>query len=150
MRLIYGLIVAIPIGLAVGIGGFTFFYAKGASYMTNDPMACANCHIMQDHYDGWTRSSHRSVAVCNDCHTPSGLLAKYGTKALNGWNHSLAFTTGNFHEPIQITERNHAITEQACRKCHQEITQAIEAPYHAGPIEELSCIRCHGAVGHPF
>jgi hypothetical protein len=28
---------------------YTFVYAKGYSYLTNDPGACANCHIMADH-----------------------------------------------------------------------------------------------------
>ena len=64
------------VGLLIGIGSFTFVYAKGYSYLTNDPRACANCHVMQDHFDAWTRSSHRSVAVCNDCHTPPGLVPK--------------------------------------------------------------------------
>ena len=134
------------IGLAAGIGGYTFIYAKGASYLTNDPAACANCHVMQPQYDQWLVSSHRSVAVCNDCHTPKGFVAKYATKALNGYNHSYAFTTGRFHEPIQIGERNRRVTEQACRKCHEAIVQAIEGP--RGPGQELSCIRCHSTVGH--
>lgn len=134
------------IGIAIGIGCYTFLFAKGASYLTNDPAACANCHIMNEQYNGWTRSSHRSVAVCNDCHTPPGLIAKYATKANNGFWHSYGFTTGRFHEPIQITERNHRITEAACRKCHTEITQAIEGPHRAG--QELSCVKCHRSVGH--
>jgi nitrate/TMAO reductase-like tetraheme cytochrome c subunit len=54
-------------GLLLGIGSFTFIYARGASYLTNDPKACADCHVMQEQFDGWQRSSHRSVAVCNDC-----------------------------------------------------------------------------------
>ncbi len=134
------------IGLAAGIGGYTFLYAKGASYLSNDPAACANCHVMQSQYDQWLSSSHRSVAVCNDCHTPKGFIAKYATKALNGFNHSYAFTTGRFHEPIQIGERNRRVTEQACRKCHEAIVQAIEGPRQPG--QELSCIRCHSTVGH--
>jgi hypothetical protein len=67
------LVAAILAGLTIGIGGYTFVYAKGYSYLTNDPAACANCHIMQDHYRAWTRASHHAVAVCNDCHTPPGL-----------------------------------------------------------------------------
>ncbi len=69
------------VGVLAGIGSYTFVYAKGYSYLTNDPRACANCHVMQDHFDAWTRSSHRAVAVCNDCHTPPGLVPKYLTKA---------------------------------------------------------------------
>src|SRR5688572_8619193 len=94
------------VGGAAGVGGFTFVYAKGGSYMGSDPATCANCHIMQGHFDAWTKSSHRSVAGCNDCHAPHTLLPKYYVKAINGWNHSRAFTTGDFHEPIQITDAN--------------------------------------------
>src|SRR5688572_23773077 len=36
---------AIAIGAAAGVGGFTFVYAEGASYLTDDPAACANCHV---------------------------------------------------------------------------------------------------------
>ncbi len=64
------------IGAAAAIGEYTFLYARGHSYLTNDPEACANCHVMTDHYAAWTKSSHRAVAVCNDCHTPPGLVAE--------------------------------------------------------------------------
>jgi hypothetical protein len=36
------------IGAAMGLGLFTFWYAKGASYLGNDPETCANCHVMRD------------------------------------------------------------------------------------------------------
>ena len=68
MRARLTVIAGVVLGLLLGIGGFTFIYARGASYLTNDPGACANCHVMQDHFDAWQRSSHRAVAVCNDCH----------------------------------------------------------------------------------
>jgi cytochrome c nitrite reductase small subunit len=137
---------AVAVGLAVGIGGYTFVYARGGSYMTNDPRACANCHIMREQLDGWTTSSHRSVAVCNDCHAPHTLVGKYMTKAVNGFWHSVAFTTGRFHEPIAIGARNRAVTEGACRHCHQPIVQAIDP--HARDGQATECIRCHRSVGH--
>jgi cytochrome c nitrite reductase small subunit len=140
------IVLGVAIGLAIGIGGYTFLYAKGSSYMTNDPSACANCHIMQDYYDAWLKSSHRSVAVCNDCHTPSGFFAKYATKASNGFWHSFAFTSGRFPDPLRIKPHNREITEQACRKCHSEIVEAIETHEDQGP--GLSCVRCHSSVGH--
>lgn len=148
MRALYWSIVAcgVATGGAAGIGGYTFLYARGLSYMTDDPAACANCHVMEGHYKAWSRGSHHAVAVCNDCHTPHDFVGKYVTKARNGYHHSLAFTTGRFHEPIQITERNRQITEQACRDCHQDIVQAIDG--HTGGKETLSCIRCHASVGH--
>jgi cytochrome c nitrite reductase small subunit len=140
------LALAAGIGLAAGAGAFTFIYARGASYLTNDPAACANCHVMREHYEGWLKSSHHSVAVCNDCHTPAGLIPKYLTKGLNGFWHSYAFTTGWFPDSIQIGARNREVTEGACRKCHADIVQAIEGPH--GQSGRTSCVRCHGSVGH--
>jgi cytochrome c nitrite reductase small subunit len=140
------MVLGLSLGLVAGIGGYTFTYAKGYSYLTDQPEACANCHIMQEQYSGWLKSSHRAVAVCNDCHTPSG-VSKYVTKAANGFRHSFAFTTGLFHEPIQITPGNRDITEHACRKCHEDIVQAIEGPNHESGT--LECLRCHDSVGHP-
>lgn len=134
-------------GAAVGLGGYTFLYAKGASYLTNDPAACANCHVMEPYFAGWVKSPHRAVAVCNDCHTPPGLVPKYRTKAANGFWHSYAFTTGRFHEPLRIKPGNRRVTELACRKCHAELTAAIEGPHRPG--QEIACLRCHDQVGHP-
>ena len=135
------------VGIALGLGGYTFAYAKGWSYMTNDARACANCHVMNEQYDGWLKGSHRSVAVCNDCHVPHGMVAKYYTKARNGFWHSYYFTKGGFPEPIQISAGSRAITERACLGCHESVVQAMGTPSHAGS-RDISCIRCHGSVGH--
>jgi cytochrome c nitrite reductase small subunit len=143
---IQGVIIGVAFGVVLGIGGYTFIYARGYSYLTNDPAACANCHVMEEQYSGWIKSSHRAVAVCNDCHTPPGLVGKYATKASNGFWHSFYFTTGGYPDPIQITRRNHEVTEQACRKCHQEIVTAIEGTPHSN--QNFSCVRCHSSVGH--
>jgi cytochrome c nitrite reductase small subunit len=139
-------VVAILLGVLIALGAYTFVYAKGYSYVTNDPAACANCHVMENHYRAWMKSSHRQVAVCNDCHTPPGLVPKYAIKGINGFNHSFAFTTGRFPEPIRITPRNANVTEKACRKCHEDIVSAIEGPNPE--TNRLSCVRCHATVGH--
>ena len=136
---------SVLLGLAAGAGAYTFIYARGASYLTNDPEACANCHVMHDQYDAWVKSSHHGVAVCNDCHTPPGLFAKYATKAANGFWHSFAFTSGHFHEPIEIKARNREVTEGACRRCHADVVEAMGARDSRGVVE---CIRCHRSVGH--
>jgi len=140
------LVPAALIGVLAGVGSYTFVYAKGYSYLTNDPAACANCHVMNEQYDGWTRGSHRAVAVCNDCHTPKGVIGKYVTKANNGFWHSFAFTTGWYPEHIRATPRNKAITEASCQKCHADMTAAIQ-PQHP-KAEATSCVRCHDSVGH--
>jgi cytochrome c nitrite reductase small subunit len=139
--------VAAVVGLSGGVGAYTFVYARGAAYLTDDPNACANCHVMEEQLAGWTKSSHRAVALCNDCHTPPGLVPKYATKALNGFNHSFAFTSGRFPDPIRITPRNRAVTETACRRCHAAIVEAIDA-HAASARERLACLQCHRDVGH--
>jgi len=139
-------IAALCAGAGLGVGSYTFIYAKGLSYMSNDPAVCANCHVMREYLDAWQKGSHHAVAVCNDCHTPHNLIGKYYTKALNGYHHSLAFTTGWFPDHIQITPRNREITQGACRHCHGEMVLEIDAFGH-GP-QALDCIRCHGSVGH--
>jgi cytochrome c nitrite reductase small subunit len=136
---------AVALGLAAGIGGYTFVYARGASYLTNDPAACMNCHVMREQYDGWIKSSHRSVAVCNDCHTPHNLVGKYATKSQNGFWHSFYFTTGAFPDPIQITERNRRVTEAACRRCHADV---VDQMIGGRGRDNVECLRCHRSVGH--
>ena len=149
----------ILLGAAVGIGGFTFVYARGASYLSTDPAACANCHIMREHFQAWQKASHHTVAGCSDCHMPHDPVGKYYTKAKNGFWHSFYFTTGRFPYPLRITEGNRAVTEHTCRYCHAPITEAIEhgagAPagdeHHGGTAHEdgeISCVRCHRHVGH--
>jgi cytochrome c nitrite reductase small subunit len=140
------ILLAVLVGVLAGVGMFTFGYARGASYMTDDPAACANCHVMRDQFQSWTKSSHGKVAVCNDCHTPPGFIPKYATKAVNGFFHSLAFTTQHFPDEIRITERNFKVTEQACLKCHEEIVGGIRAtrPHQ----QDVNCIQCHSTVGH--
>ena len=133
-------------GVVAGIGGFTFVYARGASYLTDDPMACANCHVMREYLSAWQKSSHRSVAVCNDCHTPDGMIEKYAAKAMYGFLHAYAFTTGRFPDEIQITPHMHALTERACLKCHAAIVQAMTVT--GAGRENLTCLQCHGEVGH--
>lgn len=162
---------AVAGGAALGLGAYTFVYAKGASYLSTDPAVCANCHIMGEHFAAWQRSSHRAAAGCSDCHMPHDLVGKYLTKASNGFWHSVAFTSGRFPDPLMIKPHNRAVVEGACRHCHASVTEAIDAGGHApgiragaggsptgrrpqlhdgigAPGEELSCIFCHTYVGH--
>jgi cytochrome c nitrite reductase small subunit len=136
----------VAFGMLGGIGVFTFGYGKGAAYMTNDPTACTNCHVMQGHFDSWVKSSHKNVAVCNDCHLPHDLVGKMVTKTDNGFFHSLAFTTGQFKDPIQIKPRNHRVTQDACLYCHKEFVNHMLPTQPGGDM--LDCVHCHTGVGH--
>src|SRR5918994_1272531 len=107
-----GLVLCMMLGMLLGTGGYTVQYAEGLSYLSSDPKACVNCHIMRDQYDGWQKASHHAVATCNDCHTPHTLVPKYLVKAENGFWHSKGFTLQDFHEPIRIRSKNARILEQ--------------------------------------
>ena len=39
---------------------------------------------MPAQYDAWMKSSHHSVAACNDCDAPHNIVGKYAVKANNG------------------------------------------------------------------
>jgi cytochrome c nitrite reductase small subunit len=142
----FSLVLVAMFGILIGVGAFTFGYGKGWSYLSNNPTTCANCHVMQGHYDSWQNSSHRHVAVCNDCHLPHNHLGALLTEADNGFNHSLAFTLENFHEPIRIKPRNKRVTQGACLACHADIVHQMLPEDPKGEV--LSCVHCHSDVGH--
>ena len=139
---------AVMLGVLVGLGIFTFGYGDGAAYLSNDPAACTNCHVMQEHFDSWVNSSHRHVAVCNDCHTPHSFVGKWKTKADNGFFHSLAFTTGRYPVPLQIKARNVRVTQDACLYCHDGTVHQMMPEDPGGEVP--SCVHCHARVGHAF
>ena len=146
-RMILGLLLASAIGLFAGVGGYTFYFGKGFSYLSNDPKACVNCHVMREQYDGWQKAAHHAVATCNDCHTPHDLIGKYMTKASNGYHHSKGFTLQDFHEPIMIKPGNSSVLQKNCVTCHQDIVDGINT--HPGnPKKMLNCVHCHREVGH--
>ena len=115
------LFLVVCLGGIFGLSGYTFYYAQGTSYLQDDPVACKNCHIMREHFDAWARTSHHAAATCNDCHTPHDFFGKYTVKAINGWNHSAACTTGNFPEPLKIKGFNRDIVQNKCLSCHQDM-----------------------------
>ena len=140
-------VLAVTLGLLAGIGGFTFLYAEGLSYMSDDPKVCVNCHIMQPQYDSWQKASHHAVATCVACHLPHGLIGKYVSKAENGYHHSKAFTLQNFHEPITITAKASRILQENCVNCHGGLVH-LQVAGVAKASDEIRCVHCHRAVGH--
>lgn len=146
-KTVLGLGLAAAVGIILGIGAFTFGYAEGWSYLSTDPSACNNCHIMNPQYDAWLKSSHHTVAGCNDCHLPHAFAPKWVAKARNGFNHSWAFTFQNFPEPIRITPANAEILQAACVDCHGALVHPLldSATASGG---EVQCVHCHDDVGH--
>jgi len=135
------------LALLTGLGLYTFTYAEGFSYFSSDPRACANCHIMNDQYNSWSKTSHHAAAKCVDCHMPQNSFSgKIIAKADNGYRHSKGFTLQDFHEPIMINERNFQILQANCIRCHNELVHGILDSGHRGG--ELRCVLCHSHVGH--
>ena len=140
-------VLAVSVGIFLGIGAYTFLYAEGLSYLSDDPEVCINCHIMQPQYDSWQKSSHHAVAVCVDCHLPHNFVGKYIAKADNGWHHSKGFTLQNFHEPIMIKEPNARILQENCLACNEDLAHDLVVGVN-GPADEVRCVHCHVTVGH--
>lgn len=139
--------IAVLLGVLIGTGAYTFKYAEGLSYLSADPRACVNCHIMTPQYESWQKSSHHSVATCVDCHLPHTFVPKYIAKAENGYHHSLGFTLQNFHEPIRIKSKNSRILQHNCVECHRGMVEEMFRRDLTNP-DAISCVHCHSTVGH--
>jgi cytochrome c nitrite reductase small subunit len=140
-------VAAIAAGLVAGLGAFTFRYAEGLSYFSADPRACVNCHIMREQYDSWQHGTHHAAATCVQCHLPHGFVSKWLAKAVNGWNHSKAFTLQDFPEPIRIGPRNARILQENCLACHAGMVSEL---VHGSTTDAdaVLCVHCHRGVGH--
>lgn len=135
------------LGIPAGVGGFTFIYAKGFSYLSTDPRSCVNCHIMNEQYDAWRTSGHRHVAICVECHLPDRGIARWVAKVDQGFRHSVAFTLQNFKEPIEITPADREIVRANCVRCHADLLLAVHRS--GGPVSQgLDCMHCHAGAGH--
>lgn len=134
------------LGAIVGLGAYTFVYANGTSYLTDNPAACANCHVMHTQYESWQRSGHKHVANCNDCHMPNNsLITKYVAKSYNGFLHSAAFTKGDYPASLKITSFNRDVTVLNCVRCHEGVVSSMAK---AGTANQSDCLSCHRGVGH--
>jgi len=77
--------ICVLVGLAVGAAIVTARLGNAASYLSNAPETCMNCHVMTDAYASWQRGSHGKVAVCVDCHIPhNNPIAKLAFKGMDG------------------------------------------------------------------
>lgn len=145
-------------GALAGLGGFTFAYAEGLSYLSDDPKACVNCHIMNEQFDSWRKGPHHAAATCNDCHVPPGFPDKYIAKGRNGYHHSMGFTFQRsdpdkpgawlmFREPIRIKDKNSQLLQDNCLRCHGDmVEQLVRGSTWAD--NAIRCVQCHASVGH--
>ena len=64
------MITALIAGVVAGGGLYFLYLLRAHTYLTDEPSACVNCHIMSPYYATWMHSSHSRNATCNDCHVP--------------------------------------------------------------------------------
>lgn len=133
------------IGAFVGMGAYVMLISNAVSYMSDDPEACINCHIMTPMYASWKHSSHARVATCNDCHVPhDSLINKYVYKATDGARHSTMFTLRMEPQVIRAREAAKPVIQANCLRCHGDQVHRSTTQ----PAFTRSCVDCHREVPH--
>jgi cytochrome c nitrite reductase small subunit len=145
--------VILAAGVFSGLGALAFHISNASSYLTDDPKACVNCHIMAPQFATWQRSAHGRVTVCNDCHVPHENLAlKYAFKAMDGTRHAFMFTFHMEPDVIRMHEPGQWTVQNNCIRCHEGLTS--HAPHLAVARAEAEagtgklCWDCHREVPH--
>lgn len=141
------------IAVIIGMGLFMAKEAKITSYLSDDPQACVNCHVMTPVYNSWMHSSHRESASCNDCHVPQDNIFKtYYFKAKDGLYHASVFTARAEPDVIRTKEHSQKVVQENCIRCHvQQVTQVKYDGWLEGHEESRTgrkCWSCHVEVPH--
>lgn len=145
--------VNVLIAFFVGIFIYTLYVSNAVSYLSDDPKTCVNCHVMRSEFATWQHSSHREVAVCNDCHVPhNNVFNKYFFKAKDGLRHATMFTFHLEPQVIKMHEAGQAVVLKNCQNCHKNLNSEVglsnttlEDKMHG---DGKLCWDCHREVPH--
>lgn len=145
--------VVILLGTLVGLGCLLVYISNAASYLSDRPGACINCHVMASEYATWQRGSHGRVAVCNDCHVPhDNVLKKYAFKAKDGLRHATVFTLRMEPQVITLNTAAIAVVQQNCVRCHINVVENVTASQVTGGDTHAGggqlCWACHRTTPH--
>lgn len=140
----------------IGAAFYIIYVSKALSYLSTDPKACINCHVMNTQYATWQHSSHARQATCVDCHLPTdNIIDKYIAKTRDGWNHSVAFTLNTYDNAMVISEDGARRVQKNCISCHRSLASEMVQnadKYHSFENENLetgrACWSCHKQVPH--
>ncbi len=140
-------------GMLVGFGALAIHVGNATSYLSDDPKACMNCHVMAPQFATWERSSHARVTVCNDCHVPhDNLVSKFLFKAMDGARHSFMFTFRMEPQVIRIHDAGASVVQENCIRCHTHQTQNVKEKFVT--LDEVKhgggklCWDCHRETPH--
>ncbi|MEG1332124.1 MAG: cytochrome c nitrite reductase small subunit [Bacteroides sp.] len=147
-------IVFILLGILAG-GGVLFLYMlRAQTYLTDDPAACVNCHIMAPYYATWFHSSHARDATCNDCHVPhENPIRKWAFKGRDGMRHVAVFLTRGEAQVLKANDQSAQVIMNNCIRCHTQLNTEFVS---AGRIDFMmsqvgegkACWDCHREVAH--
>lgn len=154
----WNLPVLLALGVFAGLVAGTAHVSRATSYLSDDPRACINCHIMTPEYASWERGSHGRVANCNDCHVPHDNIArKYFFKAKDGARHATMFTLRMEPQVIKMHEAGQKVVMENCLRCHGNLFSGTGSSI-AGPKGLASaavhkddgrlCWDCHRETPH--
>lgn len=141
-------------GIIAGLGSYSVYMSRAHSYLSDEPEACINCHIMSSYYDTWQHSSHRNYAHCNDCHVPqNNVISKFYFKAADGLYHSAVFTAHAEPQSIRPRDPSYTVIMNNCIRCHEHLNTAM---VNTGRINfkdtkkgmGKACWDCHTDIPH--
>jgi cytochrome c nitrite reductase small subunit len=145
--------VIVLLGVITGLGFYILRISNAASYLSDDPETCINCHVMNPQYATWNHSSHREVTNCNDCHVPhNNVFNKYFFKAKDGLRHATIFTLRAEPQVIFIKQEGKEAVQQNCIRCHEKLVAGNAGIARFGTSlhyrTERSCVECHRETPH--
>ena len=141
------------VGILIGLAGYIFYLSKAHSYLSDDPKACVNCHIMEPEYATWLHSSHGRNTVCNDCHVPhDNVFRKYYFKANDGLRHATMFTFRMEPQVIKMHSPGQKVVQENCIRCHSTLVSEVQIGKVTAPMAHAGngklCWECHREVPH--
>jgi cytochrome c nitrite reductase small subunit len=139
--------------IIVGLGFFIIYISNAASYLSDDPKTCINCHVMNPQYATWQKGSHGRVATCNDCHVPQdNFVNMYWFKANDGLRHATYFTMRWEPQVIQIKDAGKWAVQSNCIRCHSNNIHpiALRSINNRNVADQTDrfCWECHRETPH--
>ena len=148
------IVLCILAGVIVGAGLLCLYFLRAHTYVTDEPSACVNCHVMTPYYASWMHSSHGRDATCNDCHVPQeNAVKKWAFKGTDGVKHVAAFVTSSEPQVIHAQTASSQVVMNNCIRCHEQLNQEFVKTGRIDFIatqagEGKACWDCHRDIPH--
>ncbi len=135
-------------GVLTGLIFFALYIGNAASYLSDKPETCINCHVMYPQYASWRQSAHGKSVTCNDCHVPQdNFFRAYFFKAMDGTRHSTLFTLRMEEQVIKIKSAGINVVQENCKRCHSHLIDHTFLKTEQSD-EEKKCWSCHQETPH--